>query len=81
MRKMGAEQDRAGSSLRGNQLGECKSAGHDGDDEDQATEELAAASMLGGSVLLLDVKGGQAERVADRVGVDAAVVIRLEVIP
>ena len=35
---------------------------------DQATEELAAASMLGGSALFLDVKGGQAERVANRVG-------------
>lgn len=48
---------------------------------DQATDELAAATMLGGSALFLNVEGGQAERVTNRVGVDAAVVIRLEVIP
>ncbi len=80
MRKMGAEQDRP--VHRGTETSSVSAkCGHDGGDADQAAEDLAAASMLGGSALFLDVKGGQAERVADRVGVDAAVVIRLEVIP
>ena len=46
-----------------------------------ATLRSAEEPCWGGSGLLLeDLEGGQAERVAGRVGVDAAVVIRLAVV-